>query len=366
MYRIGTEEVRVSVRQPQVSVIMPAYNVDRYVQRAVTSLQNQTLSDFELLVVDDGSSDRTGQILDALAERDIRITVIHQANAGAPAARNAALDRARGTYVMFMDADDWIEPNMLSDMVAMADENRLELAISAFYIDTYYGDNNEFYSEVKGCPSHLYLTQQEFRAAAWQLFDKNQLYPPWNKLFLRERIERLGVRFRPTFWDDFPFVLDFIRDVERVGITEQPYYHFIRQRSESETARWRPDMYDKREEEHGWMLDLYEHWNLSGDPASMEMIQRRYIERLVGCIENVCNPECELSAPEKRRMIAEMISTERAQVAVAIARPRSRMMKIMLAPIKAQNAALAYREGSFISFVKRHNTKLFATLKANR
>ena len=231
---------------------------------------------------------------------------------------------------------------------------------------TYYGKGNDFVTEVKACPSNVYHTQQEFRAAAWQLFDANQLYPPWNKLFLRERIERIGLRFRPTFWDDFPFVLDYVRDVERVGVMEQPYYHFIRQRVESETARWRPDMYDKREEEHGWMLDLYEHWGLSGDPSSMEMVQRRYIERLVGCIENVCSPECDLPTEEKKRLIAEMISTERAQVAVAVARPRSRMMKAMLAPIKSQNAALAYREGTFISFVKRHNTKLFATLKARR
>ena len=356
----------MSLQMPMVSIIVPAYNVDRYVRRAVQSIQNQTFTDFELLVVDDGSSDRTGEILDALAERDIRMTVFHNQNGGAPAARNYALDRARGTYVMFFDADDWAEPTMLADMVAYAEQNRLELVVAGFYIDTYYGKGNDFVTEVKACPSNVYHTQQEFRAAAWQLFDANQLYPPWNKLFLRERIERIGLRFRPTFWDDFPFVLDYVRDVERVGVMEQPYYHFIRQRVESETARWRPDMYDKREEEHGWMLDLYEHWGLSGDPSSMEMVQRRYIERLVGCIENVCSPECDLPTEGKKRLIAEMISTERAQVAVAVARPRSRMMKAMLAPIKSQNAALAYREGTFISFVKRHNTKLFATLKARR
>ena len=161
-------------------------------------------------------------------------------------------------------------------------------------------------------------------------------------------------------------MLDFIRDVERVGVTETPYYHFIRQRSESETARWRPDMYDKREEEHAWMLDLYDHWGLSGDPASMEMIQRRYIERLVGCIENVCNPQCDLSPNEKRRLIGEMIHTENARIAAAVARPRTKMLQVMIAPIKAGNVELAYREGKLISFVKRRNTKLFATLKANR
>jgi len=352
--------------QPQISIIMPAYNVGQYVRRAVESLQKQTLRNFELLVVDDGSSDQTGRILDTLADHDYRITVFHTENGGAPAARNLALDRARGTYVYFMDADDWAEPTMLQDMYDLAEERHLELVVAGFYIDTYYGDNGEHTTEIKSRPSALYPTQQEFRAAAWQMFDQNLLYPPWNKLFLRERIERLQLRFRPTFMDDFPYVLDYIRDVERVGVMEHPYYHFIRARAESETARWRPNLYEKREEEHGWMLDLYHHWGLDGDPACMEMIQRRYIERLIGCIENVCNPACELSTREKLDQIEMMICSDRAQLAVATAHPRSRMMKTMLVPVKAKNARMALREGQLISYVKRHNTRIFATLKANR
>lgn len=351
---------------PKISVIVPAYNVDGYIQRAVESIQNQTFDKFELLVVDDGSTDRTGQVLDAIADRDFRVTVYHQENAGAPAARNFALERARGEYVMFFDADDWAAPTMLEEMYHFAHRNRLELAVAGFYIDTYYGKDGQHTTEVKSCPDAVYGTQLEFRLAAWQLFDANQLYPPWNKLFLRSRIEDLGLRFRPTFWDDFPFVLDFIRDVERVGVMSKPYYHFIRQRGESETARWRPEMYQKREEEHGWMLDLYHHWGLDGDASSMEMVQRRYIERLVGCIENVCNPKCQLSRSQKIAEIDRMIKTDRARLAVEIAQPRSRMMQMMLAPIKAGNAALCYSEGNLISYVKRHNGKLFAELKASR
>ena len=106
------------------------------------------------------------------------------------------------------------------------------------------------------------------------------------------------------------------------------------------------------------------------DAELRDVVDELYVDDAADIVEempaNVVSRILQQADPEKRRMIAEMISTERAQVAVAIARPRSHMMKIMLAPIKAQNAALAYREGSFISFVKRHNTKLFATLKANR
>ena len=352
---------------PKISVIMPAYNVDRYVGRAIESMQNQTFEDIEILVVDDGSSDRTGDIADRMAERDIRIEVIHTENGGAPAARNIALDRVRGEYVYFCDADDWAEPEMLAEMYALAeDAGKPELVIAGFYIDTYYGDEGQYYRETKSRPDRIYGSQEEFRRDAYALFDQNLLYPPWNKLFLRSRIEELGLRFRDTFMDDFPFVLDTIRDVERVCVTEKPYYHFIRSRAESETSRWRPDLYEKREEEHGWMLDLIEHWGLSTEPKTLEMVQRRYIERLVGCIENVCNKACTLPAREKIRLIKTMISTEQAQLAVRIARPHSRMMAVMLAPIRAKNALLCYAEGRFISRVKSRNAKTFARLKSKR
>ena len=114
------------------------------------------------------------------------------------------------------------------------------------------------------------------------------------------------------------------------------------------------------------MLDLYSHWGLSEDSDSMEMVHRRYIERLVGCIESVCSPQCTLTPEEKRAAIAEMIMSERAQESVAIARPRSRIMKIMLMPIRRKDVGLAYSEGRFISFVRSRSSRLFANLKANR
>lgn len=353
-------------RVPKVSVIIPAYNVDRFIGRAIESLQNQTMRNFELLVVDDGSTDRTGEVADRMAERDIRIDVIHTENQGAAAARNTALDRARGEFVHFVDGDDWVEPTMLADMVEIAEADNLDLVIAGFYIETYYGSGDQHTSELKCQPSCTYASKEEFRACAWRLFDQNLLYTPWNKLFRRSYLERIHARFKPTFWDDFPFVLDVIRDIERVAVTDRAYYHFIRLRAESETARWRSNMYEKREEEHGWMLGLYEHWGLAGDPASTEMVQRRYVERLVGCIENVCNPSCTLSEAEKLEQVDAMISSERAQLAVSIAQPRSKMMSLMLIPVRRRDARLALAEGRFISFVKRHNTKLFATLKANR
>ncbi|MBR2835018.1 MAG: glycosyltransferase family 2 protein [Coriobacteriales bacterium] len=360
----SSEERKKSI--PKVSIIIPVYKVEKYLTRCLESVLNQTMGDFELLLVDDGSPDESGAICDHYATRDQRIRVFHQENAGAPAARNKALDYARGKWVMFLDADDWAEPTMLADLVEIGDTNNLELVIAGFYIDTYWSDNLSDCLTQKLCiPSRIYESQQSFRENAYELFDHNQLYSPWNKLYLRSYIEDNNLRFPLTFWDDFPFVLSVIRDIERVGVTEEAYYHFIRAREDSETTRYREGVYEKREEEHTWMLDIYDHWNVH-DSTSMEVVYRRYSERLIGCIENVVCKQSPLSRSEKLQKIKQMISTPQVEVAVKNTVPHSTMMRIMLWPIKHKLTYMTYCEGKFVSFVKRHSTHIFAKLKASR
>ncbi len=348
----------------KISIIMPVYGVEDYVGKSIESIQAQTYQNWELWAVDDGSPDRSGEICDAYAAKDKRIHVIHKENGGAPSARNVAIDKADGEYLYFMDSDDWTEPDMLADMVSLAETHDAQLVVAGYYIDTFYSDTEAF-TQTQSVQSMVFGNAREFRKNAHKLFDQNLLYTPWNKLFLADYIQKNKLYFPNTFWDDFPFNLSVIRDVERVAVTEKKYYHFIRKRAESETARYRGDMYQKREEEHGWLRELYHHWGISS-PEIEEFLSRRYIERLVGCIENVTNQSCDLSPEEKRREIKRMISTNTARTALKTARPRSLYMKLMLLPIGWNSAFLTYLEGCVISRVKRSNTKLFAKLKAGR
>lgn len=347
-----------------VSVIMPVYGVEDYVGGAIESIQAQTLTDWELFCVDDGSKDRSGEVCDSYAAKDPRIHVIHKENGGAPSARNVAIDQAEGKYLYFCDADDWAEKTMLSDMVRIAEENGSQLVVAGFYIDTFYSDTEKF-TQSQEVPSRVFATQREFREHAHELFDQNLLYTPWNKLFLASYIKDNKLYFPQTFWDDFPFNLSVVRDIEKVAVTSEKYYHFIRKREESETARYRSDMYEKREEEDGWMKDLYAYWNVSS-PESKEFLDRRYIERLVGCVENLTNKNCDLSRRAKLKEIRQYITTPRAREAVKNAQPRSSYMKVMLIPFKLRSTLLTYLESNVISYVKSGNTKLFATLKAHR
>lgn len=347
----------------KISIIMPVYNVEQYVGKAVESILNQTFSDYELLIVDDGTKDRSGEICDAYAAEDARVKVIHKENGGAPSARNAAIDIARGTYVYFMDSDDWAEKTMLEDMYELAESHRAELVVCGYYIDTYYGDKH--LSEKICVDDQVFTDAQSFREQSYRYFDRNMLYTPWNKLYRLDYLNAHGLRFPNTLWDDFPFNLSYMKNVERVVISTQAYYHFIRARADSETAAYRADMYEKREEEHGWMVDLYREWGVD-NAGTREMIARRYIERTVGCIANVTSSKCMLSKRERRAAIRTMLHNPRVDEALAEAKPRSKYMKLMLIPIRWKNTYLTWLESAVITFVKERNTKLFATLKAGR
>lgn len=348
----------------KVSIIMPVYKVEKYVGKAIESIQAQTLKEFEFLIVDDGSPDKSGVICDEYAKKDARIQVIHKENGGAPSARNAALPLAKGKYFYFMDSDDWAESTMLEDMYNLAERDNAQLVVAGFFIDTYYSDN-EFVTDNLRTESASYKNKDEFRKNAYKLFDKNLLYTPWNKLFSAEYLKSINARFPETFWDDFPFNLSVIKDVERVTVTSNQYYHFIRARAESETAAYRPDMYERREEENDWLAGLYKYWKIN-DVCSKEMVARRYIERFIGCVENLTNPNCRMTLKEKRLLVKKMLSKKSVAWSLKHAKPKSRYMKLLLIPIRMNNVSLTLLEAKAITFVKTRNTKMFAKLKGGR
>lgn len=114
---------------PKVSVIVPVYNAEKYLQECVDSILRQTLADIEVILVDDGSSDSSPVICDGYAEQDKRVKAIHQRNSGAAAARNQGMNVAQGEYIAFVDSDDWIDADMYKRMVAVAEADDCDLVI---------------------------------------------------------------------------------------------------------------------------------------------------------------------------------------------------------------------------------------------
>lgn len=341
-------------REPVVSIVVATHDDAATIRRALESIQNQTMRDHETIVVDDGSTDGTPGIVDAMVERDLTISLVRAEGCGQAAALDLGMSRARGRNLVFFDATGWANPDMLADLLGVAEESSLELAIAGFSASA-QGDGHREEAVEANQPAYVFPTQHDFRAGAWQLFEGNLLSSPCAKLFLRSRIERLGLSFADTgddCSDALSFVAGYVRDVERVGLTGNVRYH-LECRSPQKLPGFSLRDYRALERQYGTLVGVYHHWGLDGDPTSMGLIQNRYFECLVDCVAGVFSDRSGLSAAERRRLVGEMVSSDRARLAADVARPRGVGAKAMQGPIRSGNAGLAYTEGFLASFMRR-------------
>lgn len=208
---------------PKISVIVPVYNVDHYLEPCVSSIVNQLYTNLEIILVDDGSTDRSSLICDSWMKIDSRIQVIHKNNGGLSEARNVGLSIASGDLIGFVDGDDWISPNMFSLLY----ENMIETGsdIASCGIELVWEGIAETYRLTKeGC---CVLNK---RAAMEAIISESWLKQPvWNKLYKAETLKNvkfvLGKTHEDVFWS-----YQVINNADKVSVIDTPCYHYVQRR----------------------------------------------------------------------------------------------------------------------------------------
>ena len=210
---------------PTVSIIVPVYNAEKTIGRCIDSILNQEYKDFELLLVDDGSTDGSGAICDARADRDGRVRVFHQANAGVSASRNLALDHAKGTYLQFLDSDDWITTDATRSLVRGMEGGPCDMVVSDFY--RVVGDRVSQKGDIE---EDGIMTREEY--AAHMMENPADFYYGvlWNKLYRRSIVEKHHLRMDPeiSWCEDFMFNLEYIRYAEFFRAIQIPIYYYVK------------------------------------------------------------------------------------------------------------------------------------------
>ena len=246
-----------------VSVVIPVYNIAPQLEQCLDSVLGQSLSDLEVICVDDGSTDESPAILARYAAADSRVTVITQANGGPGAARNTGLARARGRYLIFLDSDDWFEPRFLERMAARAEETGADVTICrAVEFDTHTGKElpSGWMLKTAHLPAGLVFAPAD---AAEHLFQFTYGMP-WDKLYRREFVLETGVLFPPLYnSEDLAFVFPTLVSAARIAVLDRVLIHHRvnRRASVSNTRERQPQApYDAFRmvktylEEHGLMV----------------------------------------------------------------------------------------------------------------
>lgn len=239
-----------SSKSPEISIIIPAYNCGDQTKTIVNSILSQKFQDFELIIINDKSTDNTLDILKTLAKSDNRIKVINQLkNGGASVTRNKGIKRARGRYIIFFDADDDINPSTITKLYANITRDNAELAVGGFTVQSYRGNN--LISSVNVCTNQL--PDQEVNEP-WELYIlkllglDGRLYQVWNKIYLSSIIKDNKIQFQPgiNFGEDFIFNLDYLSHVTgKIQFILEPLYLY-KQNLEGGTFSKSSLIYDNR------------------------------------------------------------------------------------------------------------------------
>ncbi|MCQ2468643.1 MAG: glycosyltransferase [Ruminococcus sp.] len=211
---------------PRVSIILPVYNVENCIERCLLSLTNQTLSDIEILAIDDGSTDNSGKICDDFANTDSRITVVHKENEGPSAARNIGISKANGEYIGFVDSDDYVDEEMFETLYNLAKNNDVDVAMCSYCIfnsgkiekiplnyRSYLCSNSEIKKEL------LYLYYSRSHAGLYSLCNKiyKNSFLSLNAFHFNEKLRRA---------EDAWFNYEVLRSADSFAFSPQQLYYY--------------------------------------------------------------------------------------------------------------------------------------------
>ena len=212
-------------KAPLVSIIVPVYNAEKTIDRCVSSILNQSYKDFELLLMNDGSTDRSGSLCDAYEERDSRVHVLHKENTGVSDTRNQGIAMARGEYLQFADSDDWLAPDAVAGFVRAATEHQCDMVIADFY--RVIGERVAQKGDIE---KDGVMDRTEYAVNMMQRPADFYYGVLWNKFYKRSIIEKHQIRMDSSVsWcEDFMFNMEYVRHARTIYAMKVPVYYYVK------------------------------------------------------------------------------------------------------------------------------------------
>lgn len=218
----------------KLSVIVPVYNADKYLERCIESIRRSyDCENMELILINDGSTDKSSDICDTYRKYP-DVVVFHKENGGVASARNLGIDNAKGEFITFCDADDWVSEEILSS-VSLMEQHNYDLEVSG-YMKCWTDGKNEV----------VHLSQEgDFEHLPAEYFISGHLHPCWGKIYKKSIIDQYHIRFpKHSLSEDSLFNIEYLEKCEKIYLSKRSYYHYLQDNSESLTKRINLDAFE--------------------------------------------------------------------------------------------------------------------------
>lgn len=297
---------------PELSVVVPVYNTGRILKYSIAEILGQSYSDFELILVDDGSTDGSGSICDAFADRDHRISVIHKSNGGAGSARNAGIEKASGTFIIFPDADDFCKPDMFRMMMRTAHKGDVDLVICSYENVKVDGEGNR--SDIQ--TQKLFDVAADSPEAARELWFKlrriniSLLNTPWNKIYKKSIIDQYRIRFPDIRRaQDAVFNLYYYDHISSVTVIGDSLYQYNANDAVRTGKKFPKDAYKCFIEYNRVMEQIINGWGMY-DGEYKALCDNNLLGNIDSCVELCNNPVWNLTSREKIEYLNHLMSDQ--------------------------------------------------------
>lgn len=284
-----------------VSIVMPVFNVEQYLEKSIKSVLNQTHSNIELILVNDGSTDNSGGICDKFKAMDDRIKVVHKKNAGSGFARNSGMEIAIGEYIYFADPDDYVELNLVEDNYSIAKETQADIIEFGYYEEK--NNQGEIQAQKEKNPTLKGVLEKKDFRNKFQEFHSFRPLSLWNKLYRRNFLEKNKYMFTDQkVGQDALFLLDVYRGLEKITFNPKAYYHYV-DREGSAVNKYRPARTQYEYNIARKFHDLIQYW---GTEEKHSILVHKHYWRIMFIELKYLNFEdCPLSNKEKIERVKE-------------------------------------------------------------
>lgn len=286
-------------KTPFFSVVMPAYNCEGTVGKTIESVLNQTFTDFELIIVNDGSTDNTQQVLECYHSEDFRVKFKTIQNGGPGNARNKGIEITTGRYLLFVDSDDLMKDGTLETYANHVKDEKIDLVISSYNMNVLDGEELVDTRLVEA-PNQLIETHEEFLNNIYPLMNKQLMYVAWNKLFKLEIIKKYEIKFPPyNSCEDRLFNIRYFNYVEACKVVSDVLYDYSFDGKNSLTNKYFDNKFDTFVEFYRELLTLTK--------KNEKGINALFLKGVMSCIIPLHSESCPLTYHEKRTYIQTIV-----------------------------------------------------------
>ncbi|MEN5434787.1 glycosyltransferase family 2 protein [Sphingobacterium faecium] len=330
-------------KKDMISIILPCYNVEKYLARAIKSILNQNCNYFELLIIIDGSPDNSKLIAEEYAKEDPRIKVFEKPNGGLSDARNFGLERAEGEFVYFMDSDDWIDNGLLLDNVKILEEDSLD-----FIIFGYTQDNEDLEGNVLSfrnvIPKLNYLSSTSHSPAVIDSHTLGLMGYAWNKIYRRDFLMKNNIWFEKgtSLVEDILFNVQVYNNSDKIVFNKRAYYHYINRPVVTLIKTFHRNSFQLKSRKVEVLKEMFQKWHIQN---SNSILSQNMMQGIRYCLTNLYGFKNNLSRKEKHQYIKLMYDDVLTNELIKFYKPqnlRDRVFKIMVEKKMVRTTSLMY------------------------